>query len=401
MKDAYPDNMPNIFTTKNLILAVIVLVLVGGGIIWYLTLPRGADEEKGEGGFFSNLFPSGPERNIPEGEPAPPTPSPVESQNSSQLIREAVSGATLVKGLPAQAGKIRYIEKSSGHVYEMGLDGQNKQRISNTTIPGIFEVLWSSSGNRAILKYLSNGNLSILSANFTGSSTQGVFLPSDIKDVAFSPKGDRIIYTISSGGEGLVVTATPENKTQIVRLRTPYTSWKILWPEENNIYLLSAPSAFLDGFLYRLNLSSTSFIKIAGPLPGLLASTNQSFLLFSAFDSEIKTLGTSLMNISKNSANLLDLKIIPEKCVWSKKSKNIVFCAIPAPLPSGNYPDDWYKGKISFNDVILKLDASTISTSYTLLPANIDAAQLFLSEDETILLFINKKDGSLWRTKLE
>ena len=383
--------MPNFFTTRNLIIAVAALLIVGGGLVWYLTLPKGADEErKSAAEFFYGLFPGGGERELTEA-PTPegvgvPTPDALGrdvGRESFQMVQESVSGAIVVKD------KVRYIEKSSGHVFEMGLDGGNKQRISNTTIPGIFEVIWSGTGSRAILKYLSGEKLNILSANFTGSSTQGSFLSPDIKDALFSLKGDRIAYVIEAPDETLVITATPDNKNQTVRLRSPYSSWKILWPEDNNIYLLTSPSAYLDGFLYRINLASGSFTKILGPKPGLLASSNGTAWFTSEADLDNKTV-----------INSLAIKTFPEKCVWSKKSKDIIFCGVPLSFPAGIYPDDWYKGKVSFDDAILKINLSG-SASSVFTPENAEVINPVLSEDETLLFFINKKDGTLWRVKLE
>ncbi|MEK7162310.1 MAG: hypothetical protein AAB730_00435 [Patescibacteria group bacterium] len=387
--------MPNFFTTRNLIIAVAALLLAGGGLVWYLTLPKGAGEErKSAAEFFYGLFPGGGESQLTEEEQKRleeaeregilPPETPAQRGESFQLVPEAVSGATIVKG------RVRYIEKSSGHVFEMDFDGGNKQRISNTTIPGIFEVVWSGTGGRAILKYLSGEKLNILSANFTGSSTQGSFLSPDIKDALFSLKGDRIAYVIEAPDETLVITAAPDNKNQTVRLRTPHSSWKILWPEDNNLYLLTSPSAYLDGFLYKINLASGNFTKTLGPKPGLLASLNGANWFISEADTDNKTVISSLA-----------IKTLPEKCAWSKKSKDVILCGVPLSLPAGIYPDDWYKGKISFDDVIIKMNLSGGSASSVLIPENADVINPVLSEDETLLFFINKKDGTLWRVKLE
>lgn len=405
--------MQNLFTTRNLIIAVAVILLVGGGIILYFTLQT--EENKKEGGgigeFFSNLFPGGGERELTpeekarleegqEGGALPPGTEAGKSE-SFQLVREAVSGATLVKNPSTGSGRVRYIERASGHLFEMDLDGGNKNRISNTTIPAIFEVIWSSTGNRAILKYYSGDGQNIFSANFTGSSTQGIFLSPEIKSAAFSPRGDRIAYVLPSGDGAEIITATPENKTQTLRLKSQSASWGVLWPDDNNLYLLSLPSAYLDGFLYRLNLSSGSFTKILGPKAGILASVSGSDIFFSEADLNNRSVLNSLADISKGSIKSLALKTLPEKCAWSKKAHEILFCGVPLPFPGGIYPDDWYKGKISFTDVILKINTQNGSASSILIPEAVDIVEPFLSEDEALLFFVNKKDGSLWRVKLE
>src|SRR3989338_2586969 len=349
--------MQNYFTKRNIIIAAGAVILIAG-IIWYLSLPTGAGQERaGIAEIFYNLFPKSENNDgdpldsegSPEGEENNLPEANAGEQNFLELVKESVSGATIYKG------KIRYIDRASGHLFEMDLDGKNKNLISNTTIPGIFEVSWSPKGDRAILKYYSNEKLNVLSAVFSGSSTKTTFLPDGVREAIFSPKGDRVAYVLASGSEGQVITATPENKTPTVRLKMPITSWKISWPEEANIYLLTAPSAYLDGFFYKLTLSSGAFAKVFGPSLGLTAATN---------------------------------------------GKDIFFSALPLAYSPAVYPDDWYKGKISFNDEIVKLNLKDSAIESIEILPSVDATNLFLSEDETLLFFTNKKDGSLWRLKI-
>jgi hypothetical protein len=72
---------------------------------------------------------------------------------------------------------------------------------------------------------------------------------------------------------------------------------------------------------------------------------------------------------------------------------------VPSTIPSGNYPDDWYKGSVSFVDNIYKVDLSlpAIQAIYKL-PTDqaIDATNLFLDAKEENLYFTNKSDYYLW-----
>ena len=73
-------------------------------------------------------------------------------------------------------------------------------------------------------------------------------------------------------------------------------------------------------------------------------------------------------------------------------------------MPEALYPDDWYKGLVSFSDVLVKINAENLSaSSFVLDPAGAgpDAVNLFLSEDEKTLFFMNRRDNSLWRVDLE
>lgn len=398
------SGMQNLFTKSNLIIAAAALILIIAGAIWYFSPSQTSVTVEEERGFFARLFPSGGERTPsaeekrqPEGEEGgtSPTEAGVPKLTAQKLVSESVSGATFARG------KVRYIERETGHVFEIDPDGQNKTRVSNTTIPGIFEVTWSPDGTRAILKYLSSSNLNVLSVRFTSSSTQGVFLPPGVQDVVFSPKGDRIAYTLTTGEESSVVIAAPDNKGQKVIMRNPFRGWRIYWPEESNLYLANSPSAFADGFLYRLNLATGSFDKFLGPRLGLEISTNGRDLLFSQSDRDNRTISSSLFNIGTRKIKTGSLKVIPAKCVWSQLDKKALFCALTVPLPQTIHPDDWYRGKISFSDILVKINTETFSAESFGLEGRPDAVNPFLSGDESVFFFINRRDGSLWKADLK
>ena len=404
---SYVNKMQELLTTKRIIIALAILFVLffAAGAVWYYFLRddgSGNNDSAGTGS-QTNPFPEG-EGNLPgagESQVGGGQDFGGASQNlnasrgdSFQIVPDAVAGAGFYNN------KIRYIEKSSGNIFEVDLDGKNKTNLSNNKISGVFDAIWSKQGTRAIIKYASGDKIITMSAVITGSSTKTIILPSGTRGVAFSPKGDKIAYVLSSGNDGSVITATPENKSQVVRLKMKYSSWKILWAEDNGIYLLSSPSAYLDGFLYKITLSSGVFSKILGPYPGLLASVNNPNIIFSETNQESKSVDTLISNSSGGNIGPMPVKALPEKCVWSKKVKDIVFCASPLIMPGAIYPDDWYMGKVSFGDAVVKINIVSRAIISFLLPETIDATKLFLSDDETNLFFINKGDESLWKLRI-
>ena len=393
------------------LIVILALFILVGGVFWYL---RGSfsqnykEESVDSGGFFSNLFPdigpSADEDNVPPAEDLgkTPTTSP-EAANGAllQLVPESVGGATFIKNPSTSPGRVRYVEQATGHVYDVNPDGTAKTRISNTTVPGVFEVMWAPDGNRAIITYLTSTGLNILSAKFTASTTQGVFLPSDVKEALFSPKGDRIAYITESPNGGSVVTASPENKNPRAVFRSPFSSWTLLWPEEGAMYLTTRPSALLSGFTYRLGTASGAFEKIAGPRPGLLFGTDGKNALLSEADSLERTIHSSKIDLKTLAVTTLDAKLIPEKCAWSKKEKSTVFCALSDPFPQSAMPDGWYQGKLLFTDIAAKIDLASMSAQKIALGLPIDAYKPFLSAEEDMFFFINRYDGSLWALRLK
>ncbi len=396
---------------------IIILFLIGGGIFWFYSKKTGAPGE--EKGFLSFLFPSAGEKEIkglPGAETGLPTNGEItgkktEEKKLTQLTSNAVSGAA------AASTTVRYIEKSTGHIYEINPDGQNRQRLSNTTILKTFESFWSPRANKVIIRYfeeastVQNSSLSIKTFSAALSTTtqkiatttpiQGTFLPSSITAVTVSLDEDRIFYLVPTEEKTMGITANFENKNQKNIFNSSFGEFNINWPKSDTITLLTKPSAFSEGFFYSLNPQTGKFGKIIGEIKGLTAllSSDGARVIYS--ESGNSSLETKIFNVKENKSSDFDLKTLPEKCVWSKLNKNIVFCAVSNKIPSGDYPDDWYQGLISFKDSIWQKDFSTGKTNILIEQTDTDAINPFLNKDESYLIFTNKENNTLWSLKLK
>ena len=70
----------------------------------------------------------------------------------------------------------------------------------------------------------------------------------------------------------------------------------------------------------------------------------------------------------------------------------------------GNFPDQWYQGVVSTNDLVQKINVFDLY-SFILSDPNqdskdledgIDISNMQISPNTSFLIFINKKDSSLW-----
>ena len=379
---------------------IIILLLIGGGIYWFYS-KKPAEERPA---IISALFPSAGEKEI-EGLPSPSTDGNlpiggelpggvVAGKNLIQLTSNAISGAG------SASTTIRYVEKSTGHIYEINPDGQNRQRLSNTTILKTFETLWSYRANKLIIRYLESSLVRNLSASVS-TTTQGVFLPQSTAAVAVSPNEDKIFYLVLTEETAMGLTANFENKNQKNIFNSPFGEFNVSWPKNDMITLLTKPSAFSEGFFYSLNSQTGKFGKIIGDVKGLTAflSPDGARVIYS--ESNSNSLETKIFNIKEKTSSDFDLRTLPEKCAWSKSNKDIVYCAVPDNFPQGDYPDDWYQGLISFKDSIWQKNFSTGETKVLINETNTDVINPFLTKDENYLIFTNKTDNTLWSLKLK
>jgi hypothetical protein len=118
--------------------------------------------------------------------------------------------------------------------------------------------------------------------------------------------------------------------------------------------------------------------------------------------------GGEIRLVVKNGNNTIQTSIetFADKCTWSVRGAAVIYCATPIDWNPIGEPENWYAGVTHFSDRIWKFDidediAQVISEPKSTLGIDIDVVDLKLSPDENYLVFINKRDLSLWALRLE
>ena len=396
--------------TATILIVSAVVLLVAGFLIFYFFFLR----EKGGLPPDPGTFPISGETTTVE-EP-PVVLEETRGDNAFKPILRRLS-ATPVAGAVA-GGKdttaiIRYVDTATGNVFEIPPSGGEAKRLTNTTIPKVYEALWNKTGNGVILRYLKDDEETIqtFSARLksgtggTEGELQGVFLPANILDLTLSPNTEEIFYTREENGGVAGVRALFAGSGRAEIWRSPVREWLASWPTTNSIILTTKPSVLAEGVSLLIDRSSGAQQVLLREIRGLtvLPSPKAKKLLYSASTDSGITL--SLYTIAKKSSQPLSLATLPEKCVWTADEKSVL-CGIPTSIEGGSYPDSWYQGVVSFSDAVWSISADTGNTSLVL-ELNSEAAQPldvvrpFLSPDEKFLIFLNKTDGSLWSLQLK
>ncbi|MEK7585663.1 MAG: hypothetical protein AAB477_00275 [Patescibacteria group bacterium] len=298
---------------------------------------------------------------------------------------------------------LRYVERVTGHIYQMYLDNKVESKISNSTIPSIYEATWDSKATSVIYRYLAEDNKTINSFMATLGGAKGEFLPTNITSVSLSPDGTKFFYLTKVPGSVIGYTrAFGEDKISKV-FNSPFSEWLSQWASPQKIFLTTKPSSSVGGSLFMLNIGTGSMSKVLGGVLGLttLANPDGSAVLYNSSTSSGPML--QVMNIDKHTTLDIFTYGLPEKCIWSLDKINI-YCAVPNEISGKDYPDTWYQGRISFDDHFVKINTETQSTTEILDSVNetaVDATNLFLSKKEDTLFFINKKDSTLWSLDLK
>jgi len=397
------------------------IIIIGTGVVIVIGLalfvfsggsPKNGEETTTESeGFLSFLFPSSKDK---EGEPfsSPSEQSGTEEFNIEnystpgrlvQLTTKAVSGATFNEELL----KVQYFEKATGHLYEIDVFGQNKKQRTITTIPKIFEVFFSADASKAVFQYLAEPEEeSIVEPVFTFSATsleksdmEGIFLPLNTVAAASSPEEEKMFYLLE-GKTTVGIVSDFENKNQKEIFYSPFGEFLTDWPSKNTITLLTKPTAYSEGYFYRLNPNTSSFVKVLGDIKGLTALYSPFGDLIIYGQSEGSGLSTKMFDINKGTSLNFNYQTLPEKCLWSPASEDIIFCAVPVEIPYGRYPDDWYKGIVQFTDRLWQINIADGSTQIVLEGGELDMINLFSNKTADFIFFQNKKDGTLWSLQI-
>jgi len=435
--------------TALIILVIIILLVIGvfGFFFFYKT------DEQNQGGFidtarniFGGFFPASQNNNSQNNDSGDEQNNNNENGGTVPKLRKItdypVSGAIIFEReatssvLVEETGEQKnekiietvysFVERATGHIYETTTKNLSQKRITNTTIPKTQKSFFSRDGESVVMIYLDDFNsleTFIGKINYPQKSTStemmgeevdnlanitGTFLPTDSFSFNKDFYSDNFLFLNNSdSGSGLFVTdlyiGNIKNSSQITNIFSLKTSeWTPSLLKNDNIALNTKSSVSAQGYLYFLDTKTKIMKKILGNTIALnsLVRPDGKKVLYSYNDAG--TTKTVVYDLDKKIYTTINAQTLPkEKCIWSEKEIDVVFCAVPINLIRGDFPDVWYQGKYFFNDGLVKINTNDFSIT-TLLEPNtetkeiLDITNLQISPKEDYLMFINKQDLTLW-----
>lgn len=417
---------------KSLLIAAIIAVVVFSGFFAWYFLSKEPNQPLGEFIYDALPFGSGGEENIPfippeelgsenepgeNGEVAVGENEIVASSPLFKISETPVAGAVAFSRGGRQV--VRYMERATGHIYEVILPSSTstsnaeKTRITNTTIPKIYEAHFKSDGNAVLTRSLredtdaiDNNFITILPRSSTSTSDTFNRINSNPlrgNTDSMAVAGTNIFFSLLDNSS--ISVSTFEGTGQKTVFTSPFTNWR-LSSAGNSLIAYTKASAFAPGYAYTVNTTNGALTKIAGSFNGLVAITNPAGNRVAYSYIESGQTRTFVKNIPGTESVELSPATLAEKCIWSTQNVNELFCGVPENGVGGSQPDNWYKGIVSFSDRVWSFDTSSgiaevISEPSKTADVEIDATDLKLTADENYLILTNKKDYSLWVLRLE
>jgi len=315
-----------------------------------------------------------------------------------QITTTPISGATFIS-----TTTVRYVDRGTGHIYDADLLSFSTEKVSNTTIPQVYNALWLKNGNGVLYQQLDNNIIKTTYINLidpTGTSTAvtkevvTTFLPDNISHIDISPDQQSVALLSSSS----VAVGDPAN-IGTADFTLTGKEWLLDWIDTQNIFVTSKASAQTPGYGYSYSLSGSVTKELNG-IRGLTTNTNSSHTLFS--ETAGNRISLSSFNRGTGETTPLSPATFPEKCTFVTTGGDYAVCGVPKNIPNTQLPDTWYQGVYSSEDAIGLYNLET--TEYTVLHTpelSLDIITPNTSSDNKYLLFVNKKDLTLWTLNLE
>lgn len=413
--------------SKKILLIIGIVAIVGIAVFLVLGV-KPKEEAGGNGGFsFRDYLPFGRSDDNTGTTPIPIDPVPKEMPgaviNNNQKVPRLrkISNEPVAGGIAFNVGTttvVRFVEKGTGNVYEARSDKNSIERLTNTTIPKIIRASWLPNGSGFLAQTLLPESEIIetsfvkLNKNSATTSVESLTpykttiskLPTNIKEISIKPDSAKIFYYTINGSVSNWYTANPDGTGSALVLIHSLTEWLPKWISGSMVIMQTRGSSGAEGYTYSFNVSSKSLKKVGVGASGISSQPSPDglqSLVSSGLSPQIFLVDNKTASVVRISGSTL-----AEKCVWRTKEAMAVYCAMPNQIPPGNYPDNWYKGVVSFEDSIRKIDLKNdvfYNTSDLSNDSNqkIDVANLNLPPDDSHLIFQNKIDGYLWMLRVE
>jgi len=407
----------------------VFILLIIGGLWWFFV--RGS--EVGE--TIGQLFPFGaPTESTAQGgnnnnDSTFDQTGGFETNSQEQMFRQLasvpVAGAyTLIRG---GVEYVRYVEKETGHTYEIALKGGVAQQLTNTTIPRIALADWADNGNAVVLRTLEKNPLSgrevvkthlgriKLSSASSSDQTMALdveFLPDNIIALSVAEDGKNLFYLrkTANGSAGSIFNVGTKKTTAV--FQSPFSEWLPQLLNDDTVLLTTKPSGNVAGYSYRYDSKTKTLERLVRAKKGLttLGTMTGSRVLYGENISQ--NIALSVYNKAGFSGDegvriyesTVPLSTLPEKCAWQRDGIRLL-CGSFLSNPSGLIPDTWYQGVVSFSDTFWSTDTNTGTVTFladpkTEIQQEFDVVHPLISSNEDYFIFINKKDEMLWAMRI-
>jgi hypothetical protein len=313
---------------------------------------------------------------------------------------QGTSTIDIKRTIRASSSVLLFVDRVTGYIYGYPLESGIPYQISNTVIPGVYDAYFFDNGTRVVIRYIEQERNTVvaLSAKLPTVSETGEALPleeveylsSPVTSIARNGRKDRVSYVVNGENGSTVYTLNAKGVSLIGS--SPFREWSLSYGGES-LFATTKPSAYVEGVTVSLPFFR---IEITGKTGLLSLPNSRGDILSSMWSSS----GLLTFITDNEGDKVLPIKTLAPKCSWGEAS--FLVCAVPRILPRAEegLPDDWFQGRVSFDDDLFIIDPVTGEQypfySFTAGDKPFDITHISLASANDMLSFTNKKDGTLW-----
>ena len=357
-------------------------------------------------GIYKLSFKSAPSTSTSATSDKKTSASPVSVAPISQVSEETLLAPTL----SVDGASINYFSANSKQFMQMDFYGKNQKSLATQSFSNVSDAFWSIDKSKLILKIGKNNNDTPAFYFFDLNSGKNTPLKNDLDQVVWQTNANRILYKYYDAGkkERTLNISDPDgsNWTKIADL--PYKNLSVAQiPKTGLISFWNSGDAYSQTNLQSLPLvgGATKTILATGFGTDYLWSPSGNWALVSRTDSQ----GGSKMELGVMNANggeykSLGIPTFITKCVWAADEKTIYY-ALPGGIPDNSVlPNDYKGNKFQTTDTFWKINIKTGEKTRLIETKDIteqyDASQIFINKSESLLFFVNKLNGKLYKVSL-
>ncbi len=359
------------------------------------------------------------EEALPPTAPAKPeVPSPLAPEKAAPEISEIAQGGktwvmlvdkeeTKFATLAADGKNSIFYNPKEGKFYKIDLEG-NKTLLTEDTFPNVKNIYWSPTKDKAILEFPDGFKITY---NF--KTKKQYTLPNNWKEFSWSPDGSRIAFklmgeypettwlavSLPDGSNARAVEHMGDNADKVI----------VDWSPNHQVVAFSKTGEARGEFEQEILFIG----QYHQNWPGLIVdgrgfkpkwSPSGDKLLYSVYSPnsgyrpELYLVNGRGRDIGTGKIKL-GIFTWPHKCAFNKDG-SYLYCAVPRDMPFGVGLVPELKG-LEIDD-FYKIDTSTGHASFLAEGAmgGYDVSQIYISDDESLLYFVDKR-GKLRYIKLK
>ncbi|QQG38024.1 MAG: hypothetical protein HYS26_00510 [Candidatus Kaiserbacteria bacterium] len=298
-------------------------------------------------------------------------------------------------GFLASTTKLRFVERSTGYVFDVEPETGALARVSNTLVPRVYEASVSRDGK--IIEKTVGERVETSVATITASSSEfvGFRLPDDVHAITFNAAGSEIFAITETASGAVGVRAKWDGTGEKNVFSSAISGWQVRSLSDGRIVLAQNPGSGVEGYAYTLDETGSLTPLARGVGLTVLPRASSAAILIG--ESETSLTLSARVDASASEVTL-PVRTTADKCVWSPSVQLIAFCGVPQRPTGALYLDLRARGQAHTADSFWRVDVSGGSAELLYGPGDIllDVENVQIDEQGRYIAFMNAIDKSFW-----